>query len=651
MKQLIFFALGLVAACSVIDLKKANQNSTLFLIEQDSVSVDEFLYAFNKNRPKDSVVSKAEVDEYLELYKKFKLKVAEALALGMDTTSEFKKEYSTYMSQLENSYLQSSNDTDSLVLEAYDRLQYEISASHILLLVDESAIAEDTLLAYNKSLKIRDSIVNLGKDFDEMAIKYSEDPSAKENRGDLGYFGAFQMIYPFESAAYNTAIGEVTMPVRTRFGYHLIMIKDKRPNEGKVRVAHIMIRGTQGAEDKAYNLYNQLINGADWNQLCAANSDDQQSSARGGELTPFSKSQIVAPFAEAAFSLTTPNEISEPIQTPYGWHIIKLLERLPIDSFNKMQEQLRSQVRRDTRSQVSKQKMLKRLAEENNLVENQDQIQGIIDPENHLYEETKFVFDNDSLSQSVLFTIRDEVYLAKNLFEFIERNTRHQNSREFLYNQYQEFKNESLTDYEKAHLGEKYEEYVYLKQEYFDGILLFSIMEDKVWDMASTDSVGIINYYNQHKEEFSDSTTVEIAIFKSSEKNKIDSIAASITSKDEFLSLSGIEKEELASNNNDTTTLSLRLEYGEIEFASHELLSNLSVPAVPMVVEKEGTWFYLIPLRLPEQARRLANVRGRIIAEYQNELEKNWIAELEVKYPITIDNKSLDYVYKRLDSQ
>ena len=651
MKHYIFLVLGLFSACAVIDNRKSEQVEPLFTVATDTVTVDDFIYAFQKNRPEDSAVYKSEVDDYLELYKKFKLKVAEAKSLGMDTTSAFRQEYRTYMNQLDNSYLQSSNDTDSLVRQAFDRLQSQVNASHILLLAEASASPEDTLEVYNKLVAIRDSIVSQGADFGEMAIKYSEDPSAKQNKGALGFFSVFQMVYPFENAAFETSVDSISEPFRTRFGYHIVKVNDRRANDGRVRVAHIMIRNSDKAEEKVFDIYNQLNAGADWNQLCAANSEDYQSANRGGELAPFSRGQIVQPFSDVAFGLGKPGEISEPIQTPYGWHIIKLIEKLPVDDFNKMQQQLRAQVQRDDRSKISDQKMIEKLAKANNLVENGENIQEVITPGNYPYENSKFVFDQDSLGTLTLFTINDKVFTAVSLYQFINKSSRHQNSKEFLFEQYNQFKAGVLTSYEKAHLAEKYPEYKYLKKEYYDGILLFSIMEDVVWNPASADSLGIENYYQEHKAEFIDSATIEIAIFSSPSKEVIDSIKTLFPDRNSFLSLSKSEKEALLNPNNDTAKVSLQLEFGEYETTGNRLFFEEGVPTGPEVRHQEDEWYYLLPVRLPGEARRLANIRGQLIADYQEFLEAQWIAELSEKYQVKIDEKALKFVYKKLDTK
>lgn len=651
MKHLTFLVIGFLASCSIIKTDATKDNRTLAIIGRDSVSIDEFKYAFLKNRPKDSTVTKREVDEYLDLYIKFKLKVLEAKAQGIDTTESFLTEYNSYVDQLNNSYLQTSNDTDSLVKEAFDRLQYEVKAAHILFKLDEVALPEDTLRVYNQALTVRDSIVTGFADFAQMALQYSDDPSAKQNKGVLGYFSAFQMVYPFETAAYSTAPGQISMPVRTRFGYHLVKVLDKRLNEGKIKVAHIMIRPSANAEEKAYNIYNQLVAGGDWNELCKQNSEDYQSAGRGGELVPFSRGQIVAPFADAAFGLSRPGEFTEPIHTPYGWHIIKLLERQPMDNFNALEQQLTAQVRRDSRSKVGREKMIERIANDLNFQENYANLQVIIDPKNYSFAKDKFSFEEDSLGNLALFSIQGNSYTASEFFTQVKRADHQQNTKAFLYKQYMDYRSKSLFDFEKAHLGDKYPEYNHLVREYHDGILLFTIMEDEVWNRASNDSTGLADFYEQNKADFIDSSTLEVAIFSATTGTKIDSIRKVIDHRQKFIDMDKSEKVALNKENNAEAPLSLWLEYGEFNPETNQILQDLPLPIKDTVFVMDSTWHYVLVVRDMGKPRRMENVRGQLVANYQDELEKKWIAELENKYSVVINGSGRKKTYKELGTQ
>jgi len=648
MNKLIFLLVGLITACSSLNINKSQQNAPLLTVANEPVSVDEFVYAFNKNRPADSLVSKSNIDDYLDLYVNFKLKVAEAKTRGMDTTSEFKNEYTSYINQLDNSYLQSNNETDALVSEAYSRMQYEIRASHILFNLEEGASASDTLVAYNKAIMVRDSLLG-GASFNELAVAYSEDPSARQNKGDLGYFTVFQMVYPFETAAYNTPIGQVSMPTRTKFGYHLIKVFDKKPFEGQVSVAHIMFRKSKDAKDRAFETYEKLIAGANWEETCKQYSEDAQSASKGGMLAPFGRRQIVASFAEAAFALTEPNEISDPIETQYGWHIIKLIEKIPIGDLESNQYQLRAKVKRDSRAQLSRKKMVERLAEENNWQENTENVQLVILPVNHKYLKDKWLFDNDSLANIELFKIQGDRYYAKNLYKFINNSTQHKNTQAFLYDEYTSFREESLIEYEKAHLDEKYDEYKYLRQEYYDGILLFSIMENEVWAKAGKDSLGLASYYEQHKSDFIDSTKLFAAIFTATERSIVDTLALKLPTSKAYLKLSKKEKEGLLAQYNGSPQLSLQLDSGEFIIDQHPVLQNLSLPYKESVINVENKWYYVLPLSDPQLPIPMENTMGKLIAKYQTILEERWLIELKKAYSVNVNEATLKKVYKELE--
>lgn len=650
MKKLTVFLVGLITACSGINLFQGSKEQPLVSISNDQILADEFKYAFNKNRSIDSAVTKTDVDDYLELYINFKLKVIEAENRGMDTTSEFSKEYESYISQLDNSYLKAGNDTDSLVEQAFERLQFEIRASHVLLTLEESASPQDTLITYNKALALRDSIEH-GATFADIAIRNSQDPSAKQNQGDLGYFSVLQMVYPFENAAYQTPVAQISMPVRTKFGYHIIKVTDKRPNVGKVSVAHIMVRTRDGAQDKAIELHEQLLAGADWDQVCQQNSEDGQSASRGGVLVPFNRGQIVPEFAEAAFALTNSGEISDPLKTPYGWHIIKLIEKLPVSDFEANKRQLQGQVRRDSRSQISRQRMLDRLAKENGLIENFDNVQTIVDPENHSFGKIKWDFDEDTLKNLELFVIQDSSYMAEAYYRSVSKVTNHAKTEAFLFENYKKFKEESLVDYEKAHLADKYDDYKYLRKEYHDGILLFSIMEKEVWAKAGNDSLGLASYYNQHKSEFMDTTKLGAVIFSANNRVLIDSVAKVYPNSEAFKNLSLSEKQAVYNHDNQDSQLSLQIESGEFVIREHAVLQKLALPYTDSLIELGGKWYYTLILRTPDQPLPLDDIKGRIISDYQEILEQTWLEELKGKYPIEVNKTELKKVYKELEIQ
>ena len=363
MKRLIF-----IIICSAFNplwgQEKGKDSSgprLLFTAGKQSVMTDEFIYLYQKNhqhKPED--FTKSKIEQYLELYVNFKLKVAEARAIGLDTTKTFQQEFDQYREEIKKPFVSDGDDLDRLVKEAYQRSTEQVRAAHILIIVKSDATPDDTLAAWNKIKDLRKRAIN-GEDFSSLAKEFSEDPSAKSNGGDLSYFSAFDMVYPFESAAFNTKAGEISPIVKTRFGYHIIKVIDHRPASGEVEVSHIMIRTGKGDDVKARNtifeIHDQVKAGGDWNELCKQSSEDPNTKNNGGRLRPFKMGAFTtaAPeFEITAFSLKNTGDISDPIQTPFGWHIVRLENKIPIPQFKEIQGTLTRRVSRDERMQLSK---------------------------------------------------------------------------------------------------------------------------------------------------------------------------------------------------------------------------------------------------------------------------------------------------------
>jgi peptidyl-prolyl cis-trans isomerase SurA len=487
------------------------------------VPANEFAYVYRKNNSSaPDYGTRQSVTDYLDLYTNFRLKVLEAEQRGLDTTQAFKRELDGYRQQLAQPYLTEKSVTDQLVREAYDRMGQEVSASHILVRVAPDATPQDTLVAFQKIEKLRQQAQS-GTDFGQLARENSEDPSAKENGGKLGYFTAMQMVYPFETAAYKTPVGQVSQPVRTRFGYHLIKVNDKRTAQGEIKVAHLMIRATSNAakadsitaKKKIDELYSRLKKGENWDKLVAQFSEDAGSAANGGELPPFGTGRMIPSFEEVAFKLQKPGDIAAPVQTPYGWHVIKLLERQPLAKFADLESGLKSKVAKDSRSELNKAAFLKRIRQE-------DQFSEVAVAKTYAFSKadtalvagrykytapttTVKLTKNTASDNSTLFTIKGKPYLVKDFLAYVQQNQRPRTgaqpafAMQQLYDQYVE---QSLTDFEKNSLDTKYEDYRMLVKEYRDGILLFQLMDEKVWSKAIEDTVGLKKYFAENQAKY-----------------------------------------------------------------------------------------------------------------------------------------------------
>ncbi|TGE22007.1 peptidylprolyl isomerase [Hymenobacter aquaticus] len=512
----------LAAGCQTTKSTTAAKQPVIETLSTHEVPVGEFAYVYRKNNGSaPEFGTRPSVQEYLDLYTNFKLKVLEAEQRGLDTTQAFKRELEGYKQQLAQPYLTEKSVTDQLVREAYDRMSKEVSASHILLRLAPDASPADTLAAYNKIMALRQRVTG-GEDFNKVAAETSEDPSARDNGGKLGYFTAMQMVYPFESAAYRTKVGEVSQPVRTRFGYHIIKVNDVRTAQGEIKVAHLMIRATPGmpkadsvtAKKKIDELYSRLQRNEPWDKLVAQFSEDAGSAANGGELPPFGTGRMIPSFEEAAFRLQKPGDLSAPVQTPYGWHLIKLIEKQPVPKFEDMEASLKSKVSKDSRSELNRTAFLKRIRTENQFTENQAGKDYAFTKADTALVNGRFKYAAPAAAMkasktpdgnTTLFSIKGKPYAVKDFLAYVQQNQRAKagSDPKFTMQQlYDQYVDQTLTDFEKANLETKYEDYRMLVKEYRDGILLFQLMDEKVWSKAIEDTVGLQKFFADNQSKY-----------------------------------------------------------------------------------------------------------------------------------------------------
>lgn len=613
------------------------------------VTQEEFIFNYKKNNANVlEAGDKKTPSEYLDLYIKFKLKVLEAQHLGYDTVRSFLDELKGYRKELARPYLTDVTFNEEMVQTAYYRTRYERKASHLLVLVSPEASPADTLKAWNKISNLREQIIQ-GADFNEIAFKHSEDPSAKENKGQLGYFSAFQMVYPFEDMTYRTPVGQVSGIIRTRFGYHILKVEDERPTRGEIKVAHIMKMFPPQASDetiaalkiKIDSIYEKVISGGDFAELAHAYSDDTQSAGKGGVMNWFSSTNMVPSFAEAAFALQKDGDVSPVIRTPYGWHIIKrieLREPLPLE---KMRSELEAKIIQNPEiSKYSDEAFDKKLRAEYQLKINESQVEKLAALLSDSTANQNWPASANALRDNVLFQFATQSITVGNFIAYLQNQhmtLSGPHADQALKTMLNKFINQELISYEDTQLEKKHSDFAHIIQEYHDGILLFNISKDKIWDVASSDTLRLEEYYNTTARKYYFGERFKGWIVRAKDNETRLKVETLIDQKE------SVSKQEITdvfnpSDEHNVDIMEVAVEKGEDPVVDYFIWSA----AKPLGLD-ETTTFVHGKVSMGEQ-KTLKDAWGLYSSDFQEQVEREWIDSLKKKYPIKINKKVLKII-------
>ena len=569
----------------------AQEDKVLLTINGEPVMLSEFLYIYEKNNQESSLEKKS-MEEYLDLFINFKLKVTEAIAQGVDTTEAFAKELDGYRAQATPKYMQDNEAIDSLVTLSYNRKANIRRAAHIAIQCPMDADSA-TLAAAEAKIQLARERVTTGVEkkvkkgrkwvtvrepeaFADVAREMTEDQAGKENGGELGWIEVFRFVYPFEDAVYTTPVGEVTNVFRSPYGLHIALVEEERPYE-EVHAAHIMKmmpRGGEGttamdAKKQVDSLYQVVLAGADFAEVATANSDDKGSATRGGDLGWFGRGMMVQPFENITFDMT-PGEISEPFPTRFGWHFVKLYDKRGIQPLDSMRQQLLAQVKRDARFQEAEKSFIKKTRAE--------------------------------------------------------------------YNLPAEMTDDEVRAYADAHLEEKYADLRNLVREYHDGILLFDVSLREVWDKANKDTEGLAAFFKANKKNY----TWDEPRFK----------GYMIYAKDEVSAKAAKQIVKTANPDSVMSYIDQRINVDSVTYVRIE--KGLWTKGKNAAVDKYGfknketdyTPTEEFPIVVPvgkviKAPQEYTDVRGQVTTDYQDHLEKLWVATLREKYPVVVNEDVL----------
>jgi len=647
MKQLI-----LITVLSCLSLTATAQKDPVVMsIDGKPVTQTEFLQIYTKNNPNPSF-DKDSLDRYMELFQVFKLKVAEAEALGYDTIPRLKKELEGYKKQLALPYLIDSVQNQTMVTEAYNRTANEVRCSHILIKLDPNASPKDTLEAYNRLLGLK-ARIEKGEDFASVAKSKngSEDPSVVNNGGDLGYFTAFQMVYPFEEKAYNTPVGQVSAPFRTRFGYHILKVTDKRPARGTIKVAHIMIatgreastETRQNAEKKINEIYDSLVAGATWDKMVNAYSEDANSTKKAGELPTFgsgTSQRMVLEFEDAAFALKEVGQFSKPVKTQYGYHIIKLLEWSPVKSFDVIRRELQAKVNKDERSKVTQDSFVQKLKTQYNYQDKSTKgLEWFVNNLDSNYYVGKWKA-SVLKSDKTLFVLGGQKFKQKEFAQYVEKNfrsVRKDDAAVVVKQLYTQWEKAAILAFEESLLPAKYPAFKALVQEYHDGIILYEIMQDQVWNKAVKDTAGLRTFFNENRSKYSWTERINATVYECKDEHIAVQVYGMLLKSDTITSKNVIE----VINKESELNLKVRMNKFELKQTPYLNARNWTLGLNP-VYSYEGKWYVVkVAEIMTPGPKEFSEAKGLATSDYQVYLEKKWLDALRSKHQIVINTDVL----------
>jgi peptidyl-prolyl cis-trans isomerase SurA len=639
-----FLVLNLLVGSVNFTIAQSIDSENLMTIGGETISVKEFLRVYNKNIDLVQDESQKNIDYYLNLYTNYKLKLKEARTLGFDKKDSYKKEFESYKNQLSKAYTSDKEVTETLVKEAYNRTTSEVKAHHILVRIQPG---QDTLAAYEKIKALRSRMVK--EDFTSLRTALHDGKSVFVE--DLGYFSAFKMVYDFENAAFNTPLGQTSKPFRTQFGYHVVKVLDKRPSKGKVQVAHIMIANNQKdstlvPENRIKEIYRSIQEGDSFESLAKQFSDDKSSAAKGGVMNPFKSGDIRSEiFVNTAFGLKEIGAISEPIQSQFGWHILKLISKTPVEPYEQIKVDLEQKVKRDARSKVIRQKMLEKLKQQYTI--SQPSLESVVAKiQKNDADDTWEV--EASMEPQVFLKIESQEFSYRDFLDLLNKNKRSfkasTGKSKFISNQYALFLENNLFQYKKNNLINENEDYANVLKEYEEGLLLFDIMENKIWKGAQLDSIGLKSYYNENTSKFKSNSKITATIARSNKKKKLKAVKKMWSQ--------GLSTDAISQKLNERDQ-ALIFSSGDFEIDSPLIPKNMVFNKGISEIYSLDDNYVLLNISNIETPQILSfeDAKGAVISKYQSVLESKWLETLRNKYPIVINEKILSDLKKSIKTE
>lgn len=628
---------------------QVSPEDVLFTVDDEPIKAEEFIRVYNKNLDLVKDESQKDIDGYLDLFVNYQLKVKEAKRKGLDQDVGYIREFSSYKDQLVKNHISDSKVTEALMKEAYDRMGYDVKASHILIRLDENET--DTLKVYQDVLKLRDRIISEG--FEDVKAEVHDGKTIFAE--DLGYFSAFKMVYEFENAAYQTKVGKVSMPFRTRFGYHVVHVEDKRRSLGEVTVAHIMVMAkdkdtVSDPEKRIEEIYKRLKQGEEFGALAKQFSEDKSSAQGGGVLAPFTGGQLSAPeFENVAFAMNEIGGISKPFKTNYGWHIVKLLDKKGIPAYDDVKFDIENKIQRDSRSSLINTSLVNNLKENYEISINPNARGYFESIMNSNFFSRSWTLPKNFETDQVLMTIQADTLRYEDFGQHLMRIQQVYTSQKMPFRtvidkEFKNFEEAAILNYHETHLEFENEAFAHILKEYRDGLLLFDLMEQEVWNAAAIDTIGLQKYYTSHKDDYFWEDRVDVVMASGAKESDIKTVARLLR----------------RGRSSDDISKELNTEEQKVMFTKGIRPSNdLSLPQDGILrtglsrIYSYNDAYHVVKVNalLPKTNKTFDEAKGKVISDYQNALEAKWLDSLKERYVVKVNENVLDKVKSQIQPE
>jgi peptidyl-prolyl cis-trans isomerase SurA len=641
MKKIFLLSANLLIGASLF-------SQTLINYGKHSIGKVEFLKAFNKNKPTTEGNREKAIKEYVDLYANFKMKVMEAMELRLDTAEQFKADVDNFRKQIVENYLSDEKTFNMLTDEAYTRSLSDLHVVRYSVTMDEAASPEDSTAKYNAIKAISEQL----KKMPNSRINNSESPLV--DYSDMGFLTVFSLPYVYENIVYGLKPGETSSPYRAKKAWHVFSVLEKRKSVGKWKIAQILFSTPENADEaimqvlkiKADSVYTILRNGADFSNVAKFVSDDKLTYLNGGELPEFGTGKYDNVFESEAIRLYKDGDISEPFQTSFGIHILKRISQSPaptVKSDDNWLYDIKQKLQQDDRIKIAKDKFAKDIIAKigfklTNAVKAEDLY--------NFADSVMFDFEipdapaTKPISKKVLINFTKGNATGEDWLNFIRDYKGNPDLYKMETNAmlWEKFKTYASLNYYKNNLEFYNADFAYQMQEFKEGNLLFEIMEKNVWSKASSDSVGLRNYYNAHKNQYIWSKSADVLIMNAVSDDIAKAAKESIQSGVNWKELVEVNQGELQGDSG-------RFELSQINADSTASEDSYS----PVTLNSDGTAGFMKYLKFYNdgEQRSFDDARGMVINDYQGIVEKKWLSELQKKYPVKINESLLKEIIQK----